>query len=434
MGDYEDDDDIFVDNGDNLVHSFAGDSLDEGVFKHLPQDIQIEVLNQLRHEKLVKDKISLLTPPKNPNDFSQHQIGSILEKGKISRQISQVKDSMSTDLKGVSSDGETVFIYQKTAPSPSATPNKAPSSLSEKIAAAAQKKNQAKATPSPLSSTTTTPQSSTTKSTTPASKQKSSLHTSPYHNQFGDMINRRTFTEPRAASGNKTIDQHVLNIDKSASRNLLDDLFLELDNDILRECHELLALFGIPFITSPTEAEAQCAELHNIGLVDGVVTDDSDILLFGNQDLVVYRRMFQRAERYTMPEITAKLGLDRQNLIDMAILLGCDYTTGIKGIGIVKAVEVISEFDTLEQFKSFMKGTLPKDDENDHSSMKSLIKKVTLPDSFPSDHVKMAFYEPDVNRSKERFAWKCPDLNALRNLTRDKFDWEQSKTLYTSKV
>ena len=53
------------------------------------------------------------------------------------------------------------------------------------------------------------------------------------------------------------------------------------------ECQELLQMFGLPYIIAPMEAEAQCAWLDEAKLVDGVVTDDNDVFLFGGQH--VYR-------------------------------------------------------------------------------------------------------------------------------------------------
>ena len=57
--------------------------------------------------------------------------------------------------------------------------------------------------------------------------------------------------------------------------------------EMFGECQELLQMFGLPYIIAPMEAEAQCAWLNHSGMVDGVITDDNDVFLFGAQH--VYR-------------------------------------------------------------------------------------------------------------------------------------------------
>lgn len=43
-------------------------------------------------------------------------------------------------------------------------------------------------------------------------------------------------------------------------------------------------------------------------------------------------------EEYRATDFQTEIGLDRQKLIYLALLLGSDYTEGISGIGIVNAV------------------------------------------------------------------------------------------------
>lgn len=121
-------------------------------------------------------------------------------------------------------------------------------------------------------------------------------------------------------------------------------------------------------MVAPYEAEAQCAALEQMGLVDGVVTEDSDVFLFGGRN--IYRGLFQEnIKYYSMGGIEKKLHLTREKLILFALMLGCDYTEGVKGIGIVNAMEILKiheEFGGLERFTKWARSAdiLHEDDEN----------------------------------------------------------------------
>lgn len=102
------------------------------------------------------------------------------------------------------------------------------------------------------------------------------------------------------------------------------------------------------------EAEAQCAELVSLGLVDGVITDDSDVFLFGAQR--VYKNMFNQSktvELFLLSDLERELGLDRDTLIRLAYLLGSDYTEGLSGVGPVLAMELLKEFPGKEGLHKF---------------------------------------------------------------------------------
>lgn len=121
------------------------------------------------------------------------------------------------------------------------------------------------------------------------------------------------------------------------------------------------------------EAEAQCAELVLLNLVDGVITDDSDVFLFGAQR--VYKNMFNQSktvECFLLSDLQRELGLDRDALIRLAYLLGSDYTEGLPGVGPVIAMEILKEFPGrggLHKFKEWWtKVQNGKDKEEDSQS------------------------------------------------------------------
>ncbi|CAG81257.1 hypothetical protein B0I72DRAFT_137194 [Yarrowia lipolytica] len=203
------------------------------------------------------------------------------------------------------------------------------------------------------------------------------------------------------------------------------------------ECQQLLQLFGIPFITAPTEAEAQCATLVNLDLVDGVITEDSDVFLFSsNPRMRVFKNFFNSnkyVECYKTGEIEQTLNLERKDLVDLALLLGSDYTDGLPGIGPVSAMEILAEFkapgkDTLREFKDWWESQLVERanrGKSDNTSAfkskfsKRFLSKLFLSASFPSEKIRLGYLEPSVDDDKTPFKWGHPSLVGLREYLGD---------------
>ena len=210
----------------------------------------------------------------------------------------------------------------------------------------------------------------------------------------------------------------------------------EVTHIMVTECQQLLKLFGLPYVTAPMEAEAQCAELVNLGIVDGIVTDDSDVFLFGGTR--VYKNMFNQAkfvECYLSADLEKEYSLDRQKLIRIAHLLGSDYTEGLPNVGPVTALEILSEFETLEEFSEWW-GTVQMgqplsaaDSANPfRRKFRKNASKLFLPAVFPDKRVDQAYLSPEVDSDPSPFQWGVPDLDALRSFLMATIGWSQDRT------
>ncbi|KAL1117366.1 hypothetical protein AAG570_004692 [Ranatra chinensis] len=110
-----------------------------------------------------------------------------------------------------------------------------------------------------------------------------------------------------------------------------------------KQCVELLSCLGVRCITAPGEAEAFCAHLNMKGLACGVVTQDSDVFLYGGTE--VYRN-FQLSpgyccDVYRTATIEERLGLTRERMVALSLLLGCDYSEGVGKVGRESALKFV---------------------------------------------------------------------------------------------
>ncbi|RLE54243.1 MAG: flap endonuclease-1 [Candidatus Methanomethylicota archaeon] len=133
-------------------------------------------------------------------------------------------------------------------------------------------------------------------------------------------------------------------------------------SEIINESKYLLSLMGVPWVQAPSEGEAQAAYMTVKGDVYASASQDYDSILFGSKVLIrnlaieskqfypkkgIFKKL--QPEIIILDEVLSELKISRQQLIDIAILIGTDYNEGIKGIGPKKALKLIRIYGSAEK-------------------------------------------------------------------------------------
>jgi len=166
-----------------------------------------------------------------------------------------------------------------------------------------------------------------------------------------------------------------------------------LSPEIISSSKELLDLMGVPFVEAPAEGEAQASYIVQKGDAWAVASQDYDCLLFGAPRIVRNLAVTGRARELELLElnmILKKLEITREQLVDMALLIGTDFNKGIKGIGPKSALKLIKE-----------KGDI-------HSILKDLGEEL---DEDP-DKLRKIFLKPHVT-DDYKISWRKPDKDGI---------------------
>lgn len=135
-----------------------------------------------------------------------------------------------------------------------------------------------------------------------------------------------------------------------------------LTPQMVEDSKKLLTLLGIPVIDAPQEGEAQSAFLVQSKKAWAAASQDYDSFLFGCPTLVRNltlsgRRKLPHQDRYVtvnielfhLRDLLSALDITREQLIDLAILVGTDFNPdGVKGIGPKTAYKLIKKHGNIE--------------------------------------------------------------------------------------
>ncbi|MBT3772704.1 MAG: flap endonuclease-1 [Euryarchaeota archaeon] len=127
-------------------------------------------------------------------------------------------------------------------------------------------------------------------------------------------------------------------------------------SQMVEESMEMLELLGVPAIRAAAEGEAQGAVMTNRGELDGIATQDWDALLYGSPIMIRNlmsagsKRMGKviRAEKIVLADLLAEHEISKEQLVDLAIMIGTDFHPGIRGIGPKTGLKLIKEHMTIE--------------------------------------------------------------------------------------
>ncbi|MCD6278914.1 MAG: flap endonuclease-1 [Desulfurococcales archaeon] len=178
-----------------------------------------------------------------------------------------------------------------------------------------------------------------------------------------------------------------------------------LTTEMVEDAKRLLSAMGIPWVQAPSEGEAQAAYMALRGDVWATASQDYDSLLFGAPRLVRNmtisgRRKLPRKNIYVeikpevieLEKVLKLLGISREQLIDIAILLGTDYNPeGVKGVGPKTALRLIRTHGNIE------------------NTLKAL---PTARFPVPPGEIKKLFLKPDVTDSY-KLEWSEPESSEV---------------------
>ncbi|KAL0211978.1 hypothetical protein RCL1_005604 [Eukaryota sp. TZLM3-RCL] len=139
---------------------------------------------------------------------------------------------------------------------------------------------------------------------------------------------------------------------QSSQQNKIFALAVSITSTMVLNLVHLLRLLQIPCIRAPYEADSQIAYLYKIGVVDGVLAEDSDFILYG-VDLILtkFNLTSQTVKGFNSSRLdrTPFSSYSAFFIRDVCILSGCDYLKSVRGIGLKTAIKYRSKFKNVKE-------------------------------------------------------------------------------------
>ncbi len=166
-----------------------------------------------------------------------------------------------------------------------------------------------------------------------------------------------------------------------------------MSRGIVEGSKKLLELMGVPYIQAEGEGEAQASYMVGKGDAWCVGSQDYDCILFGAPRMVRNLTITggkANLEMIDLKKVLNELEISREQLVDVAILVGTDFNRGVKGIGAKTGLKLIKE----------------------HGNIFNVIEKLEIQLEVEPEVLRKIFLNHEVV-SDYRLEWKSPDVDGV---------------------
>ncbi|KAF1808648.1 PIN domain-like protein, partial [Eremomyces bilateralis CBS 781.70] len=179
----------------------------------------------------------------------------------------------------------------------------------------------------------------------------------PYIVLDGDYLPSKAGTELQRSSSresSKKIGLELLKVGRSAQAFQTLQKAVEVTPEMARLVIDELRRCGVSYVVAPYEADSQLVYLEKKGLISAILSEDSDMLVFGAKVLLTKLDKFGgtimiRREKFTACRRLSFAGWTDNEFRRMCILSGCDYLANMKNMGLKNAHAMVRKHKSIDR-------------------------------------------------------------------------------------
>ena len=179
----------------------------------------------------------------------------------------------------------------------------------------------------------------------------------PYLIFDGDYLPSKSKTEKERSARRKESKKHgleLLSLGKTSQAYLELQKSVDVTPEMAGLLIEELKKANVPYVVAPYEADSQMVYLEKKGVIDGILSEDSDLLVFGAKNLLTKLDQYGdlvliRRDDFTACREVSFIGWSDTEFRQMAIMSGCDYLNSIDKMGLKTAYRLLRKHRTVEK-------------------------------------------------------------------------------------